>query len=192
MAGSTLIFLTRELLITPEKAWETIVSENRSSASVRNGFLLPFLSVMSLSALAGSLIFTTTRLSPFYSVLDGIRCFVVFLITVYASAYTLTLVTKNLNMGNSFPVCFKLIVYSLAPLFLCQILSRFFESLQFVNILAIFGLNIFWTGAEKVLPSSTKKSILLAAAAVIFILFIAVTDYTIAKIFDRVYYAFHY
>ena len=148
----------KNILLDPIKAWETIDSENRSTKAVRNSYLFPLLVLVSVSAIAGSLMFTNTELSPVYSIFAGINVFIHLIFTIYATAFIIREITFPLDLGRDFSVSFRLIAFSLTPFLLCQVLSCIFESLLFVNVLGVYGLYIFWTGAEKLLdPPRYKK-----------------------------------
>ena len=180
-----------DIFINPVKAWETIDSENRTVNVIRNSFLFPFILLVSVSAVAGSLIYTNAELSPVYSVFVGIKCFLLFYVTVYVSAFILKEITYPLDLGKDFAISFKLIVYSIVPFLLCQILSRLFESLLFVNIIALYGLYIFWTGTERVLtPPGYKKMPMLIAATLTFVGIYIITNLLFTILIDKIYFAF--
>lgn len=152
MGNKFILFLVKDIIINPVRAWETIDSENKPVNQIRNGFLFPLSLLVSISAALGSLLYTNPGLSPVYSVFVGIECFIVFYISTYASAYILREISYAFDLGRNYAVSFRLIVYSTVPFMLCQIINRLFESLLFVAVLALFGLYIFWTGAERMLP----------------------------------------
>ena len=121
----------------------------------------------------------------------GIKCFLLFYITIYASAFILKEITNTLDLGKKFAVSFRLIVFSVVPFLLCQVLSRFFESLLFVNVLALYGLYIFWTGAESILtPPANKKMPLLIAAVISFTGIYIVTNLLLTMLIDRIFFKF--
>jgi hypothetical protein len=96
-----------------------------------------------------------------------------------------------LDLGREFNLSFSLIVYSITPFLLCQLLSRIFDSLLFVNIIGLYGLYIFWTGTEKLLaPPQYKKMPLLIAAAISLTGIYIVANLILTMLTDRVFYAF--
>jgi hypothetical protein len=191
MVNKFFLFVVKDIIINPIKTWESIDSENRSVSVIKNLFLFPLILLVSVSAFAGSLIYTNSELSPVYSVFVGIKCFILFYITVYATAFVLKEITYPLDLGRNFGVSFRLISYSIVPLLICQILSRFFESFLFVNILALFGLYIFWTGIERILtPPVYKKIPLLVATFISFAGIFVATDFIFTKLIDKIFYAF--
>jgi hypothetical protein len=179
------------IIFTPVMGWNIITEENRTSNYLRNNLLFPILIIVSIAAFLGSLIFTNATLPAIYSVFTGIRFFLLFLIVAYLSALMLGEITKPLDLGKNFSVSFRLIVYSLTPLFLCQIVSQLFESLIFVNILGLYGMYIFWTGAEKMLnPPDYKKMPLLITIFVVITGFFFAGNWVLTSLTDRIYYLF--
>ncbi len=191
MNNKFLLFGVKDIIINPIKAWETIDSENSPVKVIRNSFLFPLTLIVSVSAIAGSLIYTNAELSPVYSVFVGIKCFLLYYVTVYATSFILKEITYPLDLGKDFAISFRLIAYSIVPLLLCQILSRLFESLLFVNVIALYGLYIFWTGIEKLLtPPGYKKIPLLIAAIFTFATIYISTNFLFTRLIDKIYYAF--
>jgi hypothetical protein len=179
------------ILLDPIKAWNTIDSENIQVKVVRRSYLFPLIILVSASAFVGSLIFTNTELSPVYSILVGIKYFLLLFFTVYVTSYILREITFPLDLGRDFSVSFKIIVFSVTPFLLCQILSCIFESLLFVNILALYGLYIFWTGAEKLLnPPQYKKMPLLVAAVITLGGVYLGISMLLNKIIDKIFFVF--
>ena len=181
----------KNILFNPSRYWLTIDSENKPILIIRNSLLLPLTLLVSVAAIAGSFIFINTELSFAYSLLIGIRKLVVILITTYLAALILRETTYPLDLGRSFTVSYRLVVFSLVPFLLCQVLSSVFESLLFINILALYGLNIFWTGAEIMLkPPQHKKIPLLVSATVVFTAIYAATNIFMKMLTDRIFYSF--
>jgi hypothetical protein len=187
-------FLYRSLLkiiFNPGKAWDIIAIENRPVKYLRNNFLFPLLISVTIAAFLGSILFMNKTLPPVYSVMEGIKYFLLFLFVTFASALILGEITRPLDLGRDFQISFRLIVYALTPLFFCQVATLLFESLIFVNILALYGFYIFWIGAEKMLnpPDYKKMPMLIAIFFVVTALFIS-GNYLLSSIVDRLYYSF--
>jgi hypothetical protein len=181
----------KNIIFNPSKYWFTIHSENISGKSVRNSILLPLTLLVSVAAIAGSLIFINTELSFVYSIFLGIKKFTVILTATYVSALILQETTYPLDLGRSFTISFRLIVFSLVPLLLCQIVSSTFESLLFINITGLYGLYIFWAGAEVMLkPQQHKKIPLLVATTVVFTGVYLAADIFLSMVTDRIFYSF--
>jgi len=180
-----------KIIITPAKAWDFIIKENRPDKDMRNSFLYPLIFMVTLAAFLGSIIFTNKTLSPVYSVFIGVKYFILFLFVTFSSAMVLGEITKPLDLGRNFTISFRLVVFSLTPLFFCQIASLLFESLIFVNVLSLYGLYIFWTGAEKMLnpPDYKKMPMLIAVFVVVTGIFFA-GNLVLNSIVDRIYFSF--
>jgi hypothetical protein len=181
----------KNIILDPVKAWELIDSENRPIKLVRNSYLFPLIILVSLSAFAGSLIFTHSELSPVYSVFVGLKCLGILLFTVYFTAFIFNEITNALDLGRDSNISFRIVVYSLTPFLLCQILSQLFESLQFVNIIGLYSLYIIWTGVEKFLtpPQRKKMPILIATIITMTGIYIGL-DLVLSILVDKFFYAF--
>ena len=179
----------RDIILNPARGWERVQTENRPVVFVKNNFLLPLVILTAISAFLGSWIFTHTTLNIAYSILVGIKYFLLFIILTWFTAYILSETTRALDLGRNFMISFDLIAFSLTPLFLCQIISRLFESMIFVNILAFYGLYIFWSGAEKLLnpPEHKKVPMLVVMTAVVIFTFIIVNK-ILTVLIERLYF----
>ena len=179
------------MLINPVKAWETIDSENKPVKVIRNSFLLPLIILVSVSTIAGSMLFNETEMSAAYSIIIGIRTFISLYLTIYLSSLLLGEITFPLDLGRDYSVSFRIISFSMAPLLLCQILSGIFDSLLFVNVLGLYGFYIFWTGSGQLLnPPGYKKMPLLIASAISIGVIYVVTNFLLVKLIDKIYYSF--
>jgi hypothetical protein len=179
------------IIINPVKAWETIDSENRPIKLVRNSFFFPLILLVSISAFAGSLLYVNSKMPAVYSLFVSIKCFILFFFVTYASAFIVKEITYPLDLGRDFRISFRLIVFSMTPFLICQVMSRLFESLIFVNLIGLYGLYIFWVGAEKILnPPQYKKMPLLIASILSITGIFVVSDFILTKLTDRIYYAF--
>jgi hypothetical protein len=187
-------FFLREIskiILDPVKAWETIESENKPLSLLRDSYLLALVILVSVSAFFGSLFFSNSELSYVYSLFESIKCFALFYATIYAAAYIFGEITYPLDLGKSFTKSFRIIVYSITPFLICQILSRLFESIQFLDILGLYGLYIFWTGSEKLLaPPQYKKMPMLIASVVLLVAVYVITNALLNMVMDRIFYAF--
>lgn len=179
------------IILHPGKSWGKISSETLTTRELRNYYLFPFIILVASAAFLGSLLFTNSHLSFVYSLFVGMKFILLLLFVVYASAVTLKEITYALDLGRRFDVSFSLMVYSLTPLFLCLIISLMFDSLIFINILALYGLYIFWAGSEKILnPPDHKRMPMIIATTVVVIGYYVASVVVLNQIIDRFFYKF--
>lgn len=185
-------FLLRRLaliIFRPAKAWEEISQADEPVKLTRNYFLLPYAILAAIAAFLGSMLFTDTQLTINFSVLVGIRSFILPFAVAYTGAVIIKEMTYPLDLGRSYRIAFRLITYSLIPFFFCLIISSILESLIFVDILGLYGLYIFWTGAEKMLaPQDHKKIPLVIASAIVVITLWAGFGWFLTQVIERIYY----
>lgn len=189
MNFSFLLNRLKNLLLDPVKAWEIIRSENRPISQASNSFLYPLLILGAVSAFLGSFLFSHSGLHTAYFVLTGIKYLLLMFIAIYVTALVFNEITKVLDLSCTFAIAYKLVIFSVAPLLLCQLLSRLFESFIFVNILAFYGLYVFWTGTSIMIDTPRNKKLpLLIAAGITFIGTFAISNWLLTRIIDKLYF----
>ncbi len=180
----------RGILLDPLKEWGIIRAENKHSLYFIRNLLFPLLTLASVAAFLGSFLFTNTVLKDTYSILIGIKYFTLLFLAIYGTALVLNEVTNFFGLGKEFNNSFKLIVCSVVPFLLCQIVTRVFESFIFINILSFYGLYILWTGIEKLIdPPERKKILLLISASIAFITLLSLTSWILTLAFDKIYFS---
>lgn len=180
---------TKYFIINPGKAWEVVHREERPMKFVRGSFFLPLVILVTVSAFLGSMFFINTTLKPMYSVLSAVTAFLFLYLGVYASAFIVREIMRALDLGHDFLVAFKLVAYSMAPIFLSLTVSRLFESLLFINVLGLYGLYIFWIGMETMVnPPDHKKLPMLIATVVSMLIIFLLLQVILSKLTETVYF----
>lgn len=181
----------KNIILKPANAWEDIHSEKKTANYIGRHLLFPLITLAAISAFLGSFLFARTELLKFYSVLTGVKYFILIYLAIYGTALIFREITKVFGLGKDFDLSFKLIAYSSVPFIICQIISLLFESFIFINVLALDGLYIFWAGMEKLLnPPEKRKLSLLIAATVTFIIVFLAANWFLSMVFDKLYFAF--
>jgi hypothetical protein len=180
----------RAILLDPVKEWDVIRAENKHALIFSRNLLFPLLILTSVSAFLGSFLFTNTVLKDSYSILTGIKYFAVLFLVIYGTTLVFKEVTNALGLNRDFNSSFKIIVCSVVPFLLCQIVTRLFESFIFINILSFYGLYILWTGIEKLInPTERKKILLIVSASIAFIALLSLTNWILTLAFDKLYFS---
>jgi len=179
------------IIWSPRKAWNNFSGSGHSAGKTRNNILIPLLLLVGICSFLGSILYSNVSLHTSYSVFTGIKFFLLDIIVVYLSALLFREITRALDLNADFSLSFTIIVYSLIPFFICQMVSLLFESLAFVNILALYGLWIFWSGSEIMLnpPVHKKMPMLIAFLVVIAELYIG-SSIAFSSILERIYFGF--
>jgi hypothetical protein len=136
------------------------------------------------------MVFINTALKPMYSVLVAINTFLFLYLGVYASAFVVREIMRALDLGHDFVVAYKLIVYSMTPIFLSLTISRLLESLLFINVLGLYGLFIFWTGMEKMInPAEHKKLPMIIATVISMLIIFVMLHFVLFRLTGMAYFA---
>jgi hypothetical protein len=178
------------IIWSPRKAWNNISEENHPARQVRNNLLFPLVLLVAICSFLGSILFANVTLQPVYSIFIAVKYFLLDLIVVYLSALLFREIAKALDLPADFSLSFKIILYSLIPFFICQMVSLLFESLAFVDILSFYGLMILWSGSEITLnpPDHKKMPLLIAALVVIAELYIG-CSIALSSVIERIYFS---
>jgi hypothetical protein len=181
---------TKYFIISPVKAWDFVHRENSPMRFVRGSFFMPLTILVSISAFLGSMFFINTTLKPMYSVLAAVNTFLFLYLGIYASAFVVREIMRATDMGHDFLVAFKLVAYSMAPIFMSLTVSRLFESLLFINLLGLYGLYVFWTGMEVMVnPPDHKKLPMIIATVVSMLIIFFLLQIILSKLTETVYFA---
>jgi hypothetical protein len=177
-------------IISPVKAWEVVHRESGPMKDVRGSFAVPLITLVSVCAFLGSVIFINTTLNPMYSVLKAIETFLLLYLGLYGSSFVVREITRALDLGHDFLIAFKLVAYSMAPIFLSLAVSKLFESLLFINLLGLYGFYIFWTGMEEMLnPADRKKTPMIIATAFSMIIIFGVLRAALSRLTEMLYFS---
>ena len=181
---------TKYFIINPGKAWEVVHREERPMRFVRDSFFLPLIILVSISAFLGSMFFINTTLKPMYSVLAAVNTFLFLYFGVYASAFAVREIINIFKRGNDFLVAFKLVAYSMAPIFLSLTISRLLESLLFINVLGLYGLYIFWIGTEVMVnPPDNKKLPMIILSVVAMLIIFLLLQVILSRLAEALYFS---
>lgn len=181
----------RYIVIQPVKAWEAISKENRSVRTVHSSFLIPILVLISLSAFAGSLIYNPAGLSILFPVLRALKQLICFYLTVLLSAWVINELSIALIKNKNYSFNFKLVTYSLTPLYITVLITRFLPDLAVINILSLYGAYILYTGLKTV-ENTTGQSLLryfIVALLTIIIFYLAIS-WISRSLLEGIYFAF--
>ncbi len=181
----------KNILTTPRNYWNTTLSEPASTKLIRNSLLFPLVLLVTLAGITGSAVFVNTEMPLLYSVFHGVKTFILLIAVIYSTSFILKEITYPLDLGRDFSTAFRLVTFSMVPFLLCSIVSSAFESLLFLNILGLYGLYVFWSGANAILnPPQHKRMPLLIAATIVMTGFYLALDFFFTMLTDRVFYAF--
>lgn len=181
----------KNILFKPAATWEEIGKEDMSVRAVNRSFLIPLLIIISLSAFAGTLIYTSSKLSILYPVIRALKHFTCFYITILLSALILNELSPAYVRTRNYSFNFRLIAYSLTPLFTTVFITRLLPDLALINLLGFYGAYILYRGIHSV--ENTEKQNLLNYFIVALLTVITVyfsISWISRSLFEGIYFAF--
>jgi hypothetical protein len=181
----------RYIIIHPMRAWVTIRKENRSVRTVQTSFLIPVLVLISLSAFAGSLIYNPAGLSILFPVVRALKQFICFYFTVLLSSWIINELSLAFTKNKDYAFNFKLVTYSLTPLYITVLITRFLPDLALINILSLYGAYILYAGLRTI-ENPTVQSLLryfIVALLTIIVVYLAIS-WISSSLLEGIYFAF--
>jgi hypothetical protein len=181
----------RYIIIHPMSAWVTIQKENRSVRTVQFSFLIPVLVLISLSAFAGSLIYNPAGLSILFPLVRALKQFICFYFTVLLSSCVINELSLAFTMNKDYAFNFKLVTYSLTPLYITVLITRFLPDLALINILSLYGAYILYAGLRTI-ENATRQSLLryfIVALFTILVVYLAIS-WISSSLLEGIYFAF--
>ncbi|MDT8401731.1 MAG: Yip1 family protein [Bacteroidales bacterium] len=181
----------RYVVLHPVRAWESIREENRTVKTVHKSFLIPVLILISLSAFAGSIIYKPTGLSVLFPLIRALKQFLCFYMTVLLSSWTLNEISVAFVPKKDYALSFKLVVYSLTPLYLTVIITRFFPELELINLLSLYGAYILYVGLSSI-ENISRRGLLkyFVVALLVLMTFYFTISWVSQSLLEGLYFAF--
>ena len=160
----------RYVITNPARAWKHIRDENRTVKTVILSYLLPLISVVSLAAFAGTLIYTHSRLSILFPIIISVKLFLSLYLTILLSAWVINEISVAYRQNKNYEFSFKLVSYAITPLIVIMVITRLFPLLMFLNILGFYGAFILWVGIntmEDITSNGAIRFFILALTSII-------------------------
>jgi len=181
----------KHIVLNPVKAWETIRNENRSVRTVQSSFLIPVLVLISLSAFAGSIIYNPAGLSILFPALRALKQFICFYLSVLLSSWVINELSIAFIKNKNYSFNFKLVTYSLTPLYITVFITRLLPDLALINILSLYGAYILYTGLKTIENISGRSLIryFIVALLTLIVFYLAISWIT-RSLLEGIYFAF--
>ena len=181
----------KHIVLNPVKAWETIRNENRSVRTVQSSFLIPVLVLISLSAFAGSIIYNPAGLSILFPALRALKQFICFYLSVLLSSWVINELSIAFIKNKHYSFNFKLVTYSLTPLYITVFITRLLPDLALINILSLYGAYILYTGLKTIENISGRSLIryFIVALLTLIVFYLAISWIT-RSLLEGIYFAF--
>lgn len=186
-----LISRTKNILFKPASTWEEIIKEDMSVREVSRSFLLPLLVLISVSAFAGTLIYTSGKLSILYPLIRALKHFTCFYITILLSALVFNELSLAYVKTRNYAFNFRLVTYSLTPLFTTVFITRLLPDLALINLLGFYGVYILYRGIHTI-ENTEKQNLLnyfIVALLTVITLYFSIS-WISRSLFEGLYFAF--
>ena len=152
----------KNILVSPKTEWQTIESENDSSATLLTKYVLLLAAIPAIAAFIGyGLIGYSILGHHFSSVGWGIRQAIVQYITmvggIYLTAFIIDLLATNFGAQKNFDKAFSLVAYAYTPAFIGGIFYIYHPFTILACLASIYGLYLLYIGLEPMMKVPTEK-----------------------------------
>lgn len=163
------------LLTDPAREWTTIAGENSDIGEIYSGHIAPLAAIPALSILAGLAIVAGTALGQMAiatAITAAFASYAMALATPFAAAVALEHLTPRFKGDADQVRAFKLVAYSLTPVWLAGVFYIYFELSRLAVLGVVWALYLFFTGATPVLslPLEQRVPFTLLAAIIIVVI----------------------
>jgi hypothetical protein len=140
MDFNQIISRAKNIILSPASEWEAIKTEAKPSKDVLMNYVLPFVLLVAICQIAGSLVFHMSYFSLSVSLLSALIAIIVPIASIYISAWIITELAPSFGSHKNFDSAFSLVAYSSTALFVASAASGLIPLLGISVILSLFGL----------------------------------------------------
>jgi len=157
-----IISRARNIILSPEKEWEAIKAEAKPSKDILMNYVIPFVLLVAVCKIVGSLLFHMSYFSLSYSLLDAIIAIVVPVASVYVSALIINELAPSFGSQKNFEAAFRLLAYSMTASYVASAAAGLLPIIGISVILSLFGLYsiyLLYTGLAPMMGTPEDKKI---------------------------------
>jgi Yip1 domain len=163
------------LLIDPSREWDAIAAERTDIGEIYTRHVVPLAAIPALSILAGLAIVAGRALGTtaiVTAITAAAASYAMALAIPYAAAVAIEHLTPRFKGDADAVSAFKLVAYSLTPVWLAGVFYIFFEFSRLVVFGVLYALYLFFTGATPVasVPLEQRVPFTLVAAIIIVVI----------------------
>lgn len=144
----------KNLILKPQEEWVRIEAETISKKEIAKSYILPFVILIAICSVTGSLLLTVKTYSFSIIITKVIVSGLLFIGGVYLSALIINELTSSFSIPRNTDATFKLIAYSFTSFFIAMCLVSLLPDLPVLVILGFHSVYLFWLGATSVLKVS--------------------------------------
>lgn len=152
----------KSIIFYPSYQWKIIAAEKRTLKEDFNNYALTIILIGAAAQALGSFFFVRNVLDIdayrfSFPIVQAVFYIIIQTLTVFILTFFVFGMSKKFQSQKNFANSGKLVIYSLTPLFLCNIIVNLDHRLVFLLIPAFYGLYIFAKGLPLMLKTNLHK-----------------------------------
>jgi hypothetical protein len=162
MDFNQIISRAKNMILSPATEWEAIKTEAKPSKDVLINYVLPFVVLVAICQIAGSLVFHMSYFMLSVSLLSALISIIVPIAAIYISAWIITELAPSFGSRKNFDAAFSLVAYASTAAFVASAASGLLPLLGISMILSLFGLYslyILYLGFTPIMGTPEDKKV---------------------------------
>lgn len=150
-----ILIRTKNLLISPDKEWSMILSDDDKGFKAVNNFALPLIALCTGAAFIGELI-STTGVNFEQALIAGILSFFSSYVGIYLAMGIIRFFAPRFGVAQDTKTILTLVVYASAVYFVVEFITKLIPDLFFLRILALYLAYVVWEGVVPIMKVEDK------------------------------------
>jgi len=173
------------ILIVPLKEWHNIALDDETLGTIIKYYAWPLIVLSAVVRVASIYLDFTDNADLAQFKIPFIITMLLFnmlepLFVILLGGLLIGKIGKMMGATTHHPSSFRLLIYSYTPLFFSTILINTVLNLQYLGLISIYSIVLFWLGIEPMLhlPTERKLGFLILSIMVLCFLFFGITVFT--------------
>lgn len=180
MDFNQIISRAKNIILSPASEWEAIKTESKPSNDILINYALPFVVLVGICKIVGSLLFHMSYFSLTNSLLDAIIAIIVPLGSLYISAWIISELAPSFSSQKNFNAAFRLVAYSYTALYVASAAAGLLpiRGLSFLlSLCGLYSLYLFYTGCTPMMstPEDKKIGYIIVSIVVTFVVMVIIS-----------------
>jgi hypothetical protein len=157
-----IISRAKNIILSPVTEWEVIKTEAKPSNDILLNYAVPFVVLVGVCKIVGSLLFHMSYFSLTFSLLSAIVAIIVPLGTLYISAWIINELASSFGSQKNFEAAFRLTAYAFTASYLASAAAALLPIIGISTILSLCGLYSFYilyTGFTPMMATPEDKKV---------------------------------
>jgi len=160
----TLIDRVKNIIVTPNKEWDVITTEQPDAGKIITGYVLPLAGLAAIAAFIGYGLIGFNMLGfrisgVNWGLYQALTILIGAIVSVYVTALVIDLLAPSFGSEKNFNRSVQLVAYSFTPMWIGGLLSIFPPIAMIGGLFGLYGLYLLYLGIPKLKNTPADKHI---------------------------------